>query len=238
MPVSDETRQPVFAISPVPPSRIMPAMKTTTLRNAVLLALLPLAAACGQKEPQAEDVRPVRSIVAGKSGGTVGATYSGEILARYESRLGFQIGGRIVSRLVEVGSHVKRGQVLMQLDTAQESLQVAAATADVDAAQSRLRQSRVDLERTQMLFARNFVSQAKLDDARLALATAESQMKSALAQQAIRQLQRGYSSLSADRDGVVTAITAETGQVVSAGQQVVTLAAEGEREVLVSIPES
>jgi RND family efflux transporter MFP subunit len=211
-------------------------MQTKLILAAVIAAAL---SACGQKETAApEEVRPVRSTVVDPSGGSVGATYSGEILARYESRLGFQIGGRVVARLVEVGGHVKKGQVLMQLDTAQESLQVAAATADVDAAQSRVRQSRVDLQRAETLFSRNFVSQAKLDDTRLALTTAESQLKSALAQQAIRQLQRGYSSLSADRDGVVTAISAETGQVVSAGQQVITLAADGEREVQISIPES
>ncbi|MFO1404852.1 MAG: efflux RND transporter periplasmic adaptor subunit [Azonexus sp.] len=77
-----------------------------------------------------------------------------------------------------------------------------------------------------------------MDQQRLALDQSESQLKSALAQQQIRANQRGYTDLRADRDGLVTAINAETGQVVGAGQQVITVAADGEREVKISIPES
>jgi multidrug efflux system membrane fusion protein len=212
------------------------------MNSSTVLALLGaalLTGACGQKkEPAHEEVRPVRSIVAGESSGSVGATYSGQVQARYESKLGFQASGRIVARLVEIGSHVKRGQPLMRLDPAQEALQVVAAVASVDAAKSRVAQNRVDLQRTEQLLARKFASQAEVDQHRLALAESQSQLKSAMAQQQIRVNQRGYTELVADRDGVVAAIHAEAGQVVSAGQQVVTLAADGEREVLVSVPES
>ena len=212
------------------------------MKTEAVLALLGsalLAAGCGTREqPVHEEIRPVRSVVVGASSGSVGATYSGQVHARYESRLGFQASGRIVARLVEVGSHVRRGQVLMRLDPAQEALQVVAAVANVDAARSRVAQNRVDLQRTEQLLARKFASQAEVDQQRLALAEAESQLRSAAAQQQIRVNQRGYTELFADRDGVVVALNAEAGQVVSAGQQVVTLAADGEREVLVSIPES
>lgn len=138
-------------------------------------AMLPLAAgflaaACGHPEaPAYEDVRPVRSIVAGTSGGSVGATYSGEVPARYESKLGFQTSGRIVSRMVEVGSHVKRGQPLLRHDPAQETLQVDAATADVEAAKARVAQNRIDLQRTEQLLAHKFASQAEVDQQKLSL---------------------------------------------------------------------
>jgi RND family efflux transporter MFP subunit len=206
---------------------------------AMATALLLVGCARKQEDAQAHDeIRPVRTMVVGASSGSVGATYSGQVQARYESKLGFQASGRIVARLVEVGGRVRRGQALMRLDPAQEALQVVSATASVDAAKSRVAQNKVDLQRTEQLLARHFASQAELDQQRLALAESESQLRSALAQQQIRVNQRGYTELFADRDGVVVAIHAEAGQVVSAGQQVVTLAAEGEREVLVSIAES
>jgi RND family efflux transporter MFP subunit len=167
----------------------------------------------------------------------VGANYSGEIRARYESQLGFRTGGKIVARLVEVGSHVKRGQPLMQLDPAQETLQLVAAGADVDAARSRVAQAKVDVQRTEQLLARQFASQAELDHQKLALDQAEAQLRSALARQQLNANQRGYTTLVADRDGVVSALLAEAGQVVAPGQSVVTLAADGEREVAISIPE-
>lgn len=209
------------------------------MRRCAPLALLPIVVACGHPdEPAPEPVRPVRSIVAGVSAGSVGATYSGVVQARHESRLGFQTGGKIVARLVEVGQRVRRGQPLLRLDPAQQALQVVASSAGVDAARSRVEQLRVEVQRTEQLLARQFASQAELDQQRLALAEAESQLKSATARQQIDLNQRGYTELVADRDGVVSAIAAEAGQVVSPGQQIVTLAGDGEREVVVSIPES
>jgi RND family efflux transporter MFP subunit len=213
-------------------------MKTPVALSLMLGTAL-LCAGCGQKAaPAHEEVRPVRAAVAVPGSAAVGATYSGEILARYESRLGFQASGRIVARLVEVGSLVRRGQPLMRLDPAQQLLHVAAATADVEAARSRVAQNRIDLNRAEQLLARSFASQAEVDQQRLALTQSESLLKSALAQQELRQVQHGYTTLHADRDGVVSAIDAEAGQVVAAGQAVITVAGDGEREVRVSIPES
>jgi membrane fusion protein, multidrug efflux system len=205
----------------------------------MLLSTALLSTACGRHEPPVHDeVRPVRSTVVGESRGSVGATYSGEVQARYESKLGFQTSGKVNARLVELGSRVKRGQPLMRLDPAQETLHAVAAAADVEAARSRVEQNRVDLQRTEQLLAKQFASQAEVDQQRLTLAQSESQLKAAVAQQQIKLNQRGYTELLADRDGVVTAIAVEAGQVVSPGQAVITVAADGEREVLVSIPES
>jgi len=206
---------------------------------ALAISAVSLLAGCS-KAPTAEheEVRPVRTIVVGQTNGTVGASYSGDIRARYESQLGFRTSGKIVQRLVDVGAHVKRGQPLMQLDAAQESLQLAASGADVDAAQARVAQARVDAARTQALLQRQFASQAELDHQVLALQQAESQLRAAMAHQQLNANQRGYTVLVADRDGVVSAIRAEAGQVVGAGQPVVVVAADGEREVAISIPES
>jgi len=198
-----------------------------------------LLAACTEK-PASErtDVRPVRTVLVGRSNGTIGANYSGEIRARYESQLGFRTAGKIVARMVEVGSHVRRGQPLLQLDPTQEALQVAAAGADADAARSRVAQARIDVKRTEQLLAQNFASQAELDQQRLALSQAEAQLRSAQARQQLNANMRGFTTLVADRDGVVSAISAEAGQVVAAGQSIVTVAADGEREASISIPES
>jgi multidrug efflux system membrane fusion protein len=207
-------------------------------RLAVLVAAA-LVAGCSAKSPEkAEDVRPVRSMVVARTVGSVGAVYPGEVRARHESKLGFRAGGRVAQRLVEVGQHVKAGQVLMRLDPEQEVLRNTSALASVDAARSRVDQDRTDLARTEQLFARKFASQAELDAARLALVQSESQLKSAQAQKDIAANQRSYTELLADRAGVVTAINAETGQVVNTGQPVVVVAADGEREVVVSIAES
>jgi multidrug efflux system membrane fusion protein len=210
-------------------------MKAKTL---YLLVAAAIASGCGaHSKEQHEDVRVVRTMTVGETAGSVGATYPGEIRARHESRLGFRAGGKVAARLVDVGAHVAQGQVLMRLDPAQEALQDAAARSQLEAAKSRLAQGQVDFDRTQQLHARRFSSQAELDKARHALDEAQAQMRSAEAQYRIAENQRSYTQLVADRAGIVTAIQAEAGQVVAAGTPVVTVVADGEREVAISVPE-
>ena len=203
------------------------------------LASMALLGACSPKEVAAPEApRPVRTVVAGASTSSTTAAYSGEVRARYENSHSFRTSGKVLARLVEVGSHVKAGQVLMRLDTAQETLQIASSDADVEASRSRIAKLQLDIVRTDSLLARKFASQAELDALKLALDEAQAGLKMALARQQINVNQRGFSELRAERAGIVTSIAAEAGQVVGAGQPVLTVAADGEREVVVSVPES
>jgi len=207
-------------------------------------ALVPLAtaltlSACKKQEsPAFEEVRPVQVMVTGRSEDVPSARYSGEIVARHESLLGFRVSGKVVTRLVDVGAQVRRGQPLMRLSQEQEALSVAGTAADVEAARSRVAQALVDVERTERLLTRQFASRDELDQQRLQLQQAQAQLKSALARNQATIEQQGYTVLSSDRDGVVAAISADVGQVVQAGQPVLTVDADGEREVAISIPES
>src|ERR1700754_4342109 len=95
------------------------AMKTQPKTLALLVAAAVAAGCNAHSQTAVEDVRPVRTQAIAATAGSVGATYPGEIRARYESKLGFRTGGRVSQRLVEVGQPVRRGQVLMRLDTEQ-----------------------------------------------------------------------------------------------------------------------
>ena len=206
---------------------------------AIALVSMALLVACSPKEVAAPEApRPVRTVVAGASAASTTAAYSGEVRARYENSHSFRTSGKVLARLVEVGSHVKAGQVLMRLDTAQETLQIATSDADVEASRSRIAKLQLDISRTEPLLSRKFASQAELDALKQALDEAQAGLKMALARQQINVNQRGFSELRAERAGIVTAIAAEAGQVVGAGQSVLTVAADGEREVVVSVPES
>ena len=203
------------------------------------LASMALLGACSPKEVAAPEApRPVRTVVAGASTSSTTAAYSGEVRARYENSHSFRTSGKVLARLVEVGSHVKAGQVLMRLDTAQETLQIATSDADVEASRSRIAKLQLDISRTEPLLSRKFASQAELDALKQALDEAQAGLKMALARQQINVNQRAFSELRAERAGIVTSIAAEAGQVVGAGQPVLTVAADGEREVVVSVPES
>ncbi|HEY9101327.1 efflux RND transporter periplasmic adaptor subunit [Chitinimonas sp.] len=192
---------------------------------ALLAAVVATAlAACSKEAPKHEDVRPVRTVVVQPASIATGASYSGEVKARRESQLGFRLAGQIIERYVEVGQAVKAGQALMKLDPRDVALQQASAKSQFDKA-------RMDLERAKQLKAQGFVSQSNVDQAQVAFDAASSQYK-------LSSNQGGYTVLKAERAGLVTALNAEVGQVVAAGTPVVKVAEDGEREVVVSIPES
>ena len=197
-------------------------MKQTLLIVSVVLALV----ACGKKEeaPPAKVERPALTHVVGAQAGEGGSVYSGEIRARHEAQLGFRIGGKLVERLVDAGAVVKAGQPLARLDASDAALQAGAAEAQYRVAEA-------DTQRYRELRAKGFVSQAALD-------AKEAALKSAAAQAGLTRNQSAYTTLRADRNGVVAATLAEAGQVVSAGQPVLRVAYDGEREVAISIPES
>jgi membrane fusion protein, multidrug efflux system len=197
------------------------------LSAASVAALLALAG-CGEKVPPADASQAgpklVKALKVGAGDTAQSHRYSGEVRARYESTLGFRVGGKIVERRVDAGALVKAGQPLARLDPADAQLTAVQAEANRALAAA-------ELKRTQDLKSKNFISQAALD-------AKETAAKAAEAQAGLAKNQAGYTTLTADAAGVIAAVLAEPGQVVAAGQGVFRLARDGEREVAIGIPES
>jgi RND family efflux transporter MFP subunit len=162
----------------------------------------------------------------------------GEVRPRYEANQGFRISGKIMERKVDVGTQVKKGQLIARLDAADANLNATAAMADVRAAEASHALALAELERQRQLFARKFISASALDIREAQLKTSAARLAQVKAQANVTGNQTQYTNLSADRDGVVTMIHAEPGQVVQAGETVVQIANLKETEVLVAVPES
>jgi RND family efflux transporter MFP subunit len=210
----------------------------STFKNVLVAAsALAMLGACSKPAEKTEDIRPVRAISLVSSDIDVNAEFSGEVRARVESRLGFRVGGKIVSRKVDVGTLVKKGQVLMQLDPQDLQLSQAQALANLRAAETNRDLAKAELQRYQELRSKSFVSQAVLDAKDSTYKAAQANVDAAQAGYRGQSNQAGYASLLADVDGVVTAVDAEVGQVVSPGTQVVRVAKSGEKEIVIGIPE-
>jgi len=213
-------------------------MLRQTVFTLAIVAALPFVAGCHQQQASVEDVRPVRTLTIGAPVNAAGASYSGEIKSRRENALGFQTGGRVQQRLVEVGDSVAAGAPLMKLDPIDATLNAQASQAQVDSARAKLAQVKADLVRNEALAQKHYVGQSALEKARLDVDTAEQSLKAAQASYRVAANQAGYTTLKASAAGVVTAIDVEVGKVVQAGQVVIHIAEHGERELVVSIPES
>lgn len=190
------------------------------------------------KPTVSEHIPLVRTAVVTLGGAALPYTYSGEVRGRYESRLAFQVGGKISKRYVENGEAVQGGQPLLQLDPKDLKQAVNSYSAELSAARARLELAQSDFRRYRQLYEQAAVSQAQLDQYRNAHAVALAAVSQAEAQYAQGSHQLDYALLTADQPGVIAAIDAEAGQVVSAGQTVVTLVRDGEREIEISVPEN
>lgn len=208
------------------------------MRSLLLLVLaLLLAAACGNGKVAEGPVRPVITQTVVPGAYATRDVYSGELRARHETDLAFRVGGKVVARLADPGSRVKKGQVLARLDPEDAMLAARAAAAQLASAEGDLALAKAELERHADLLAKKFISQSAYDVKHNAFNAARARTEQARSQAAMSANQQEYTTLVSDADGVVISVSAEPGQVVAAGQPVLKLAHSGEKEVVVSVPE-
>ena len=211
---------------------------TRALPTILALGALGLGA-CKPKEEahEAEPVRPVLTQVAQPSDSVTFGPFAGTVEPRYQAQLGFQIPGRMVARDVTMGDLVKQGQRLAALDPVVTRFDLTRAEADLADARGQAENATAAEARTRRLLAGNAVSQASLDQAVAKRDTAQARVSQAEASLQKARDQMGYTELKAEFDGVVTQRLAEVGQVLSAGQGVVTVARPEARDAVVDIPE-
>ncbi len=202
------------------------------------MTLLVLLTGCEHPLPPAAQPRPVLVMIAGAAGNATSMGLVGEIRPRYESAQGFRLDGKIVERRAEVGTVVRKNQLLARLDPADAGLAAQATQADVHAAEADQALAEAELDRQRRLYERKFISRSALDIREAQFKATSARVQQARAQSAVSGNQYRYTALTADRDGIVTEIRAEPGQVVKAGEIIVRIAGTHEKEAVVAVPES
>lgn len=202
--------------------------------------ILVVTAGCSQEKAadKTEEVRPVKTVQVAQAQTAKLLSYSGSVKSRYDVNMSFRVGGKILERKVEVGQHVGVGDLLARMDKTDYELSVAKAQADLDSASRQVDTYEVNLKRAQSLFGQNVVSKSELDQRRLAYNQAVASRKSAETALDQAKNQLSYTELHSTVAGIVTQVDSESGQVVSAGSPVVTVALDGEKEVLIAVPET
>lgn len=209
-----------------------------SVRGLAVLALLALLGACRQEsQTEAAPVRPVLSVVATVHTTDTLGPFVGSIQPRYKTDLGFRIFGRMVARFVDVGAIVTKGQEIAALDPAVQAVAVRSAEASLANAEAQFANAEAEEARQKDLAQRNITPQAQYDLTRRNLETATANLTRARASLRKAKDALSYTRLDADFDGVITARYAEPGQVLTAGQKVVTLARPEVREAVIAVPD-
>jgi RND family efflux transporter MFP subunit len=215
-----------------------PKLCSAVLGVLAVMAALPILAGCKQAEAPKDVMRPVRTIVVDPKPIDDDREAIGEIKPRYESDIGFRVAGKVLSRIVDIGDRVKSGSVLARLDEQDFQNKLRSASADVASAEAVLTEAQGTEDRQKELIGKAVTTQAKLDEATRNRRSAEAKLESAKASLNLAQDQLKYTVLNADFDGIVTAVGAENGQVVNAGQMIVRLAKPSDVDAVFNISES
>ncbi len=202
------------------------------------LVLMLVLTACQKEEKAAATViRPVRTVTVEMQEGGERVSLTGEIQPRYQADIGFRVNGKVLERPVDVGTQVKKGDLLARLDPQQYRQEFEVAKSEVAVAEAEVTRSQAQEYRQRELLKNGFTTQVAYDQALKTFKTAEARLDAARARQVQASENLGYTDLKADNDGVITAVGADAGQVISAGQMVVRLAQPGEREAVFNVAE-
>ena len=212
------------------------------MNKKILLTTLIVAAmavgGCSEEEVSEPRVPFVKTQRAGAIESAVESNYVGTVCGRYETNMSFQVGGRLIGRAVDAGSRVNVGDVLMTLDTKDIVQQVNQSEAQIDAALAQLRLAESDLNRYTQLYRSDAIPAAVLDQYRTSYESARASYDNAVAAAEQSRNALSYTNLTAEADGVISSVYVEAGQVIAAGQTVLTLIQTDELEVEINVPEN
>ncbi len=194
-------------------------------------------AGCEKASPPISEARPVRTVTVERGAEGEIVSLTGQIRAKDEVSLAFRVDGRMIERPVHVGDVLTADQLVARLDPQIQDNALRSAEANLASIEAVLTQARLTFSRQQQLLKDGWATRANFDEAQQKLLTAQAQVDSARAQARIAHEQQNYTMLFADSPGAVTAVGAEPGEVVHAGQMVVQLAREGGRDAVFDVPE-
>ncbi len=180
---------------------------------------------------------PLVLVTQAQSAGAEAQVFSGEVRARQEVNLAFRVAGKIANRYVDSGARVQAGQVLARLDDQDLVLQSQAANSSVEALKADRDLAQSELRRYHDLVGKQLVSQSLYDSKVAQTHAATSRYQQALSQSKVNSNQASYALIRAPGPGVISKRILEAGQVVAAGQTVFVFAAEGSRDVAISVAE-
>jgi len=191
-----------------------------------LPVLLTLAAACDRREPgEVEEMEAIGTVaVSAAAPVDAGAQIAARVVARETANLATRGSGTVESVPVDVGSAVRRGQVVVRLEA-------SGVEAAVERAEAQAVVARRSFERLANLERDGAATRQELDQAEAALRTAEAMLAEARAA-------REYVTLRAPFDGTVSARYADPGDLAVPGRPVVVISGAGGVKVQADLPAS
>ena len=170
------------------------------------------------KRTTADAAVPVVSVVSPQAGAsTQEILLPGTTQAFTDAPIFARTNGYVKGWYFDIGAHVKKGQLLCEIETPEVDQQLQQARADLETAQANLRQAQITADRWQTLLETDSVSKQETDVAVNALSAMKATVSSNVANvRRLEQLQ-DFEKIYAPFDGVITARNVDIGVLVNAG---------------------
>ena len=204
------------------------------------LALLTLVLAACDGEPPTPVVyiRAIKTFTVSEVASGQTRKYSGIVQATNVSALSFQVSGNVKVVNVKAGDHVKKGQILAEIDKKPYELDVQAATAQLAKAQAGLAQARAEYGRQRDLFKKGWIAKARLDKSVRAFESANSDVAYAVSKLNLAKRDLKNTVLVAPFDGSISSKLVDAFVEVRTGQKLFEIEAIGALEVAFDVPET
>ena len=165
-------------------------------------------------------------------------TVSGKIEAAKSANISTRMMGYVDKIYVNVGDKVNKGQLLMSVNNADLSAQLAQVNAGITEAEAAFTNAEKDFNRFSTLFKENSASQKELDDITANYNMAKARLESAKQMRNGVNAQMGYANIRAPFNGVVTNKFISAGDMANPGMPLLEVESPGKYQVLAMVPES
>ena len=214
-------------------------MTKQTLKRMVWLLCISVAlTACKEKTEIIEEVRSIKTITVSEQAAEKIFKFSGLVAAVDSSGLSFQVGGQVESVEVDIGDHVKKGQVLAVLDPEPYQLEVDAIKAELIKARDNVTKTKAEYERHKRIFEQGAGAERFVEIAEYNFKSARSAVNFQIARldQVKRNLRK--TKLLSPYDGTIAWRAVQPNEEVHVGQKVLEINATGKMEVQLAVPET
>ena len=191
-----------------------------------------------QKDLQKENAIAVTVLTPGNNNNTGGINVSGQVVSAQSANISTRVMGYIMKVYVNIGDHVKQGQLLFTVNSTDILAKRAQTEAMIAQANASLYSAQKDYDRYTALYKQQSATAKELDNVTLQYNAAKASVDAARQMRNEVNAQLSYANVTAPFTGVVTQKMLDAGNMATPGTPVVTIEQSGRLQVSATVGES
>jgi membrane fusion protein (multidrug efflux system) len=226
-------------------ARNLPSAALAAPAIALALATALLGAGCGRSSAESKEGKPdtaapvsVKQAAAQELKVPRTLTLSGTLIGSEEAKVAAGAAGKVLATHVERGSVVRKGAVLVKLDSRAVAAQADEAAATVHSLKAQQAQAELDCARNDQLFKKGAISKAEYDKSQTQCQTTKWSVSAAEARKSLTAEALRDTEIKAPFSGMIVERFVTAGEYVRPDSPVVTLVDTDNLRVELTVPEA